>query len=78
MLSASAVTVSGKLGGGFYGFAKDLGKLTSDHPAGQQAYWESERKAVYTTWQKSFGDCSGRARMEQEPEELQHSLYVTW
>ena len=54
MLSALAVTVNGKPGGGFYAFVKDLGKLTSDHPADQQAFWEAERKDAYTTWQKSF------------------------
>ena len=54
MLSAIAVTLNGRPGGGFYAYAKDLGKLASDHSADQQAFWEAERKAVYTTWQKSF------------------------
>jgi hypothetical protein len=53
MLSAIAVTVSGKPGGGFFTFAKDLGRLTSDVLVDQQAFWESEKKHVYETWQKS-------------------------
>jgi hypothetical protein len=54
MLSAIAVTVAGKPGGGFFSLAKEKGKLSSDQPADQQAFWESEKKAVYGTWQKSF------------------------
>lgn len=54
MLSAISVTTTGKPGGGFFALAKDLGKLTSDHPADQQTFWEAERKAVYATWRRSF------------------------
>jgi hypothetical protein len=54
MLSAIAVTTSGTPGEGFFGLAKDLGKLMSDHPAERQAFWDAERNAVYTTWQRSF------------------------
>lgn len=60
MLSAITVTVNGRPGGGFYTLAKDLGKLASDHPADQQAFWETERMAVYSTWQMSF-DKSAKA-----------------
>src|SRR5258706_7978358 len=35
MLSAIAVTLNGRPGGGFYAYAKDLGKLASDHSAHQ-------------------------------------------
>lgn len=54
MLSAIAVTVDGKPGGGFFGLAKDIGRLTSEHPADRDAFWESEKKAVYKAWQRSF------------------------
>jgi hypothetical protein len=54
MLSAIAVTTTDKPGGGFYPFAKELGRLTSDDPAAQQAFWEAEKKAVYATWRQSF------------------------
>ena len=54
MLSAIAVTVAGKPGGGFYGLARQTSKLASEHPADEQAFWEAERKAVYKTWQRTF------------------------
>lgn len=54
MLSAIAVTVAGKPGGGFFLLAKEKGKLSSDQPADQQTFWEAEKKAVYRTWQRSF------------------------
>lgn len=54
MLSAIAVTVNKKPGPGFFGLAQQLGKLKSDHPADQQDFWKSERKAVYQAWRKSF------------------------
>jgi hypothetical protein len=55
MLSALAITVEGKPGDGFFGLARDLGKLTSDHQSDQRAFWEAEKRAVYQTWQRSFG-----------------------
>jgi hypothetical protein len=51
MLSAVAVNVSGKPGPGFFAFAKELGKCTSDEPMQQSAFWEAEREAVYRTWE---------------------------
>ena len=54
MLSAIVVGSSGKPGGGFFGLAKELGKLTSDDPAEQNAFWEAEKRAVYETWKKSL------------------------
>lgn len=54
MLSAIAVTTTGKPGDGFFALAKDLGKLTSDHPSDRMAFWEAEKKSVYQTWQRSF------------------------
>ncbi len=47
MLSAIAISVTGKPGGGFYDWAKKLGRFTSDD---EQSFWESECKAVYDTW----------------------------
>ena len=54
MLSAIVVGSSGKPGGGFFVLAKELGKLTSDDPAEQNAFWEAEKRAVYETWKKSL------------------------
>lgn len=54
MLSAIAVTVTGKPGGGFFGLAQQLGKLTSDDESVRNAFWEAEKKAVYETWRKTF------------------------
>lgn len=54
MLSAIAVTTTGKPGGGFYSWAKSIGRVASDDPADHAAFWESEKKAVYATWQKTF------------------------
>lgn len=54
MLSAITVTVAGQPGEGFFGLAKDLGKLTSDQPADKQAFWETETQRVYATWKRDF------------------------
>ena len=54
MLSAIAVTVEGRPGGGFFTLATQLGKLSGDGTAERQTFWEAEKKAVYATWQKSF------------------------
>lgn len=54
MLSAVAVTAAGEPGGGFFGLAKELGKFASDDKADRDAFWETEKKAVYKTWQRSF------------------------
>lgn len=47
MLSAIAVGVNGKPGQGFFSWARELGKLTSED---ENDFWESECKAVYDTW----------------------------
>lgn len=54
MLSAITVTNMGRPGEGFFGKAKELGKLTSDLPDDWHAFWEAEKKAVYETWRKSL------------------------
>ena len=50
MLSAVAVGTSGHPGEGFYGLAKDLGKLRNDSPEKRRQFWENEKKAIYLTW----------------------------
>jgi len=56
MLSALVVNVSGKPGAGFYWLARQLGKLNSEHPADEEAFFESEKRAIYRTWQRSFAE----------------------
>jgi hypothetical protein len=48
MLSAVCVGVSGKVGPGFVGVAKDLGIF----PEGmdEEEFWQQQRDAVYETW----------------------------
>jgi len=47
MLSAIAIGVKGDPGPGFFNWARHLGRFTSKD---EQAFWESECKAVYDTW----------------------------
>ena len=47
MLSAIVVANRGKPSDGFFKWARKLGRLTSQE---QWAFWESECKAVYSTW----------------------------
>lgn len=54
MLSAVAVGVSGYLGEGFFAFARELGKLTKEGKVAADAFWTSERDAVYATWARSL------------------------
>jgi hypothetical protein len=56
MLSAIVVNVEGKPGIGFYWLARKLGKLASEHPADEEGFFESEKKAIYKTWQRSFSE----------------------
>jgi hypothetical protein len=62
MLSAVTVNKDGKPSRGFFGLAKQLGKLASDDPVEQEAFWESEKKAVYKTWQRTFTQASQHER----------------
>ncbi len=51
LLSAIAVSsVDGKPGKGFYGWAKQLGRLKDDSEAVKKKFWEEEKLAVYDTW----------------------------
>ena len=54
MLSAVAVGASGEPGDGFYGLARNLGKLENDSTEEKRRFWENERTAVYKAWQKVF------------------------
>jgi hypothetical protein len=51
MLSAVAVSVSGKAGPGFFGLAKDLGRFTGG-PSDEDSFWRKEVEAVYETWKR--------------------------
>jgi hypothetical protein len=46
--------VEGKPGGGFFGLAKDLGKLKGNDAATRDAFWKAEKEAVYRIWQRTF------------------------
>lgn len=50
ILSAVAIGTSGHPGEGFYGLAKDLGKISEDSPAQRNNFWKNEKKTVYKTW----------------------------
>ncbi len=54
MLSAVVVNTTGSPGPGFYELAKRFGKLSDDSEEGKRRFWASEKKAVYTTWQKAL------------------------
>ncbi len=47
MLSAIAVGVSGLPGDGFYNWAREIGRLTTQT---NDQFWTEEKKAVYDTW----------------------------
>jgi hypothetical protein len=53
MLSAVAVSVSGKAGSGFFGLAKELGRF-SGNPAEEESFWRAELEAVYKTWKRAL------------------------
>ena len=50
MLSSVAVSVNGKPGPGFYGLARDLGRLESD--SDDPVFWEQELMATYRAWKR--------------------------
>lgn len=54
MLSAIAVTVEGKPGGGFFNFARELGLLESGNPDEEQAFWTKQKREIYKIWQQTF------------------------
>ncbi len=54
MLSALAVGVSGIPGEGFYGLARDWGRLSEDSREAELAFWEKEKAAAYAAWARTF------------------------
>ena len=54
LLSALAVGVSGSPGPGFFGVARDLGKLDEETKETERRFWEEEKVAVYKAWARTF------------------------
>jgi len=53
LLSSVAMSsVSGSPGEGFFGWAKELGRLKDESKEGKRRFWEEEKAAVYETWAK--------------------------
>ena len=50
MLSSVAVGVSGKTGPGFFGLARDLGRL--DQNKDESSFWKEELLATYSAWRR--------------------------
>ena len=50
MLSSVAVGVNGKAGSGFFGLARDLGRL--DQNKDESAFWNEELRATYSAWRR--------------------------
>ena len=60
MVSAVAVSVSGKPGPGFFGLAKELRRF-SGGPADEESFWRQELEAVYETWKRPLHKPSSNA-----------------
>ena len=50
MLSSVAVSVNGKAGPGFFGLARELGRL--DQNKDELAFWKAELLAAYSAWRR--------------------------
>ena len=50
MLSSVAVGVNGKAGSGFFGLARELGRL--DQNKDESAFWKEELLAAYSAWRR--------------------------
>ena len=50
MLSSVAVGVNGKAGSGFFGLARELGRLDQDED--ESAFWKEELLAAYSAWRR--------------------------
>lgn len=59
MLSAVAVAVSGKPGPGFFGLARDLGKLRPGED--EQEFWVAEGERVYVAWKRPLRETESGA-----------------
>ena len=56
LLGALAVTgVTGSVGPGFFVLARRLGKLQRTTPNEERHFWEQERAAIYSTWERRLG-----------------------
>jgi hypothetical protein len=55
MLSAVTISVDSRmLGAGFFGLARDLGKLQDSSAHDERRFWDAEKAAVYETWQRDL------------------------
>ena len=55
MLSAIVVSsVSRKPGKGFFNLARKIGRLQGSTPEEELKFWETEKQALYRTWEKKF------------------------
>jgi hypothetical protein len=55
MLSAIVVSsVSWKPGKGFFNLARNTGKLQGTSPEEELKFWETEKQALYRTWEKKY------------------------
>jgi hypothetical protein len=61
MLSAVAVSVTGKAGPGFFSLAKDFGRFSGGESADQERFWREELEAVYERWKRPLHKPSGSA-----------------
>jgi hypothetical protein len=52
MLSALVSSSEGTPGPGFFGLAKDIGRLKSEESKDRARFWEAEKKAAYAVWRK--------------------------
>lgn len=50
MLSAIAISERGKPGSGFFGLARELGKLKDNSANAEKRFWEDEKESVYKEW----------------------------
>ncbi len=50
LLSAIAVSTTGRPGPGFFEWARQLRRLDSEDKAEEKAFWEKESRAVHETW----------------------------
>jgi hypothetical protein len=56
MLSAVAISVVRRMPGpGFFGLARELGKLQGSSEQDERRFWDAEKAAVYDTWQENKG-----------------------
>jgi putative zinc finger/helix-turn-helix YgiT family protein len=61
MLSAVAVSVSGKPGPGFFALAKDLGRFSGGSEE-EESFWRQELQGVYETWKRALHKPSSNAK----------------